>query len=178
MQDIEYQIKRSKRAQLVRLAVHRDGSVIITAPLGIAEDAIEDIVQKKKKWLSDKISSFQKYQESKLAKLGREDYLKYKDEAQRLIKDRADHYSYAYGYCYNNISIKDQKTRWGSCSSKKNLNFNYKLLFLPAKIRDYIIVHEICHLKELNHSKKFWDLVAREIPDHKKIRKELKENIF
>ena len=66
---------------------------------------------------------------------------------------------------YNHVSIRNQRRRWGSCSSKKNLNFNYRILTLSPELRDYIIVHELCHLKELHHGKTFWDLVERIIPD-------------
>ena len=83
-------------------------------------------------------------------------------------------YNEIYQFSYNKIYIKNQKTRWGSCSGKKNLSFNYRILFLPKKLQDYIIVHELCHLKELNHSKRFWSLVARVFPDYQNIRNELR----
>ena len=70
---------------------------------------------------------------------------------------------------YNRVAIRNQRGRWGSCTSRKNLNFNYRLLDLSPELRDYIIVHELCHLKELNHGKAFWDLVSKAIPQAKKL---------
>ena len=76
----------------------------------------------------------------------------------------------------NKINIKNQKTRWGSCTKSKNLNLNYKIIFLPKKHQDYIIVHEMCHLKEFNHSHKFWSLVSKTLPDYLEIKVELRNH--
>ncbi|NCA94384.1 MAG: M48 family peptidase, partial [Sphingobacteriia bacterium] len=79
------------------------------------------------------------------------------------------------GFEFKKISIRSQRTRWGSCSQAGNLNFNYKLIYLPDKIIDYVIVHELCHLDEFNHSRRFWFLVSEIIPDYRILRRELKE---
>ncbi len=79
-----------------------------------------------------------------------------------------------YGLRVGRVAIRDTKSRWGSCSKQGNLNFNYKIIFLPERIADYIIVHELCHLKEFNHGPEFWRLVAETVPEHKAIRAELK----
>ena len=111
-------------------------------------------------------------------KLSREDYLKFKNEARQFVEERVGHFSKMYSFEFNRISIRNQRTRWGSCSEKGNLNFNYRILFLPPHISDYLIAHEICHLKELNHSRKFWNLVGEIIPDYSNIKKELKQRSF
>jgi len=111
----------------------------------------------------------------KVLKFSRRHYLKHKEEARELILKRVEYFSSMYGFKYNRVSIKNQKTRWGSCSRKGNLNFNYKISFLHPAMRDYIIVHELCHLKELNHSRKFWALVEDIIPDYFETRRELKK---
>jgi len=113
-----------------------------------------------------------------LFKNNKSNYLKYKEEALKFISERIDYYNNMYQFNFNRISIRNQRTRWGSCSSKKNLNFNYRLLFLPKRISDYIIVHELCHLKELNHSRKFWNLVAEVMPDYLEIRRDLRDKRF
>ena len=92
------------------------------------------------------------------------------------IENRSVSYLYSYNLSANKISIKNQSSRWGSCSHKRNLNFNLKLIFCPLEMIDYVIVHEICHLKEMNHSQKFWNLVEKEFPHHKVMRKWFKEN--
>ena len=101
-------------------------------------------------------------------------YLSHREEARTLIHRRLAHFNATYGFAYGHVSIKDQGTIWGSCSRKGNLNFNWRLMQLPQALADYVIVHELCHLQELNHSKRFWDLVARTIPDHKERRKALR----
>lgn len=93
-----------------------------------------------------------------------------------LVRRRLGYFNGIYNFTFNKIRIKSQRTCWGSCSAKGNLNFNYKLAFLPEKISDYVVVHELCHLEELNHSMKFWDLVGKTIPDYSDIRKELRRH--
>lgn len=94
--------------------------------------------------------------------------------AKQFIRDRVRFYNTYYDFSYRRISVKRMKTRWGSCSSKGNLNFNYHLYVLPIELVDYVVVHEMCHLAEQNHSKRFWSLVHRTIPDHKERRRQLR----
>jgi predicted metal-dependent hydrolase len=96
-----------------------------------------------------------------------------KDQALALVQERINYYSSIYNFPYGKISIRNQKTRWGSCSRKGDLSFNYKIIYLPKNLADYIIVHELCHLKEFNHSRKFWNLVALAFPDYKKLRAQI-----
>lgn len=91
-------------------------------------------------------------------------YVTFKEEARKLVHLKLAYWNQFYGYEYKRVAIRNTRRCWGSCSSLKNLNFSYKLLFLPAHLQDYIIVHELCHLAELNHRKIFWDLVAQQIP--------------
>ncbi len=100
----------------------------------------------------------------------------YKEQAIDVLKERTDYYSNILKVAPKNIVIKNQKTLWGSCSSKGNINYNYKIVMAPLEILDYIVVHELCHLVYMNHSKDFWDLVESIIPDWKKRRNWLKEN--
>lgn len=93
-------------------------------------------------------------------------YTEHKELARQLVHERIEYYNAHYNFSYNRIAIRNQRRCWGSCSSLKNLNFNYKLYFLPEHLQDYIIVHELCHLAELNHGQGFWDLVAQQIPNY------------
>ncbi len=100
-------------------------------------------------------------------------YLELKESARALVLTRLDSYNQHYRYKIGKVAIRNQRSRWGSCSSKGNLNFNYKIILLPVELQDYIIVHELCHLKQFNHSKDFWDLVAETIPQWQKLRAHL-----
>jgi predicted metal-dependent hydrolase len=100
--------------------------------------------------------------------------LKYKERARKLVENKIIKFNKTYKFRYNKIAIKNQKTRWGSCSKSGNLSFNYRILSLSPEVADYLMVHELCHLREMNHSRAFWDLVARAIPDYKKLRKQLR----
>lgn len=102
----------------------------------------------------------------------------YRQKAEEVIHDRLQHYNEIYGFKYNKVTLRNQQTRWGSCSSKGNLNFNWRLIMAPIEVIDYVVVHELCHLKEMNHSRRFWALVEKTFPDHKKWRKWLKEKAY
>ena len=106
------------------------------------------------------------------------EYKKYKLQALVLAQRRLAEFNLFYGYQVNRVSIKNQRTRWGSCSKKGNINFNYRIALLPDRLADYLVVHELCHLGEFNHSQKFWDLVAKTIPDYRLRRKELRAILF
>lgn len=101
-------------------------------------------------------------------------YLKHKEEARTLIHQKLSEWNASGTFVYNRVSVRNTKRSWGSCTSLKNLNFSYKLLFLPPHLQDYIVVHELCHLKELNHKESFWTLVAEYIPSYKSCILELK----
>ena len=102
------------------------------------------------------------------------EYIKYKESARLLAENRISHYNKLYRFRINRLSIKNTKSRWGSCSKKGNLNFNYKIALLPIELADYVIVHELCHLGELNHSPRFWKLVEMALPNYKELRRAFK----
>ncbi len=109
------------------------------------------------------------------SKYTRWDYKRHKEDARAFVHAKIAQFNAHYGFQIRKVAIRDTKSRWGSCSKQGNLNFSYKLLLLSPHIADYIIVHELCHLKEFNHSAAFWALVAETIPNHKSIRAELKK---
>lgn len=101
-------------------------------------------------------------------------YVENKAAARELVLARLVHFNQHYNFTWNRVAIRNQRRCWGSCTSLKNLNFNYKLLLLPSHLRDYIIVHELCHLKELHHGQAFWDLVAEQMPQYQQCVAELR----
>lgn len=172
--NLEYTLKVSNRAKRVRITVNHDGKVVVTKPKKVDPVIIEKFLISKSEWIFDKLEKFKNSPNLLNIKNTKEEYLENKDKAFILAKKRIDYFNNIYNFKFNKITIKNQKTRWGSCSRKGNLNFNYKIALLPKHISDYIIVHELCHLKELNHSRKFWKLVGVAVPSYLDIKKELK----
>lgn len=101
-------------------------------------------------------------------------YLEHKEDARILVHNKIAYWNQFYGFSFNRVAIRNTRRCWGSCTSLKNLNFSYKLLFLPPHLQDYIIVHELCHLQELHHKESFWKLVAEQIPSYETAIAELK----
>ncbi len=101
-------------------------------------------------------------------------YIKEKENARKVILEDLERVNKFYGFKYNDVSIRNTSTRWGSCSSKKNLNFNFQLLFVTPEEREYVVAHELCHLQEMNHSQNFWKLVEKFCPNYVSLRNKLK----
>jgi len=171
---VEYTLKVSKRARRMRLAIYCDGNFVVTAPQGLDLNVVEGFITSKSRWIINKLNYFKAFQNTIFAKTNKADFLKCKQQAQLSIENRIRYFNKSCRFRFNKINIKNQKTRWGSCSKKRNLNFNYKIALLPQRIANYIIVHELCHLAEFNHSRKFWNLVEKLVPNYSAIRKELK----
>ena len=181
---IPYTLRRSSRARRMRLAVYGDGTVVLTSPIDMAERFAENFIREKAFWLVSKLELFRRRRERRasqgasslprLPRTTRADYIKNKASARALVEQKLTHFNEIYQYEYRKASIRNQKTCWGSCSRKGNLNFNWKLLLLPEHMQDYIVIHELCHLAEFNHSPRFWSLVARTVPDYALIRKALR----
>ena len=172
---VAYTLRVSKRARNLRLTIRGDGNLVATLPRGMHERFAARFIAKKSRWVIDTLDRFKKFPAGNFTKGSRRDFLAHKERARALAEERLAYFSPLCGLSYHRISIRNQKTRWGSCSRKGNLNFNYKIALLPSRLSDYIIVHELCHLKELNHSEKFWNLVAAVIPEHRAIRTELRK---
>lgn len=172
---VEYTLKISRRTRGLRLAVYCNGAVVVTAPPAMNESTVTQFITKKSRWVIDKLAYFKKFSGAVLVKKNnKKDFIKHKERALLLAKSRVEYFNKIYKFEFNKINIRNQKTRWGSCSKKGHLNFNYKIALLPARLADYIIIHELCHLGEFNHSPNFWNLVAQTAPDYSEIRRELK----
>lgn len=170
-----YTLRKSKRAKHLRLRIYGDGRVVMTAPWWLSGSAIEKFFLDKSDWIREKLDALQSVRPQASKKYTRRDYLARKEEARVLVTERIAQYNAHYGFALNRISIRHQKTRWGSCSSRKNISINYKIVYLPRAMQDYLIVHELCHLKELNHSPRFWSLVGEMVPNYREIERALRQ---
>lgn len=173
-EDVQYRIKTSRRSRRLRISVHCDTGLVVTMPRGMTQSVMEDFLRTKAGWILKKIQYFKQFVNLPSGKYGRSDYLAKKESARALILTRINHLNQFYDFKFNRVFIKNHKSVWGSCSKKGNLNFNYKLIYLESILIDYVVVHELCHLKEFNHSQNFWRLVSVVIPNFKNLRKELK----
>lgn len=158
------------------LEVTPDLEIKIKAPKGIPFRIIQDFVQKKYDWIDAKLTEYEQSPKRISLMLSNEAKNAYKKQARAVITSYVTHYAGILSVTYGRIFIKEQKTCWGSCSSKRNLNFNWKLILMPEEILEYVVVHELAHLFEMNHSKAFWGIVESILPDYKERRKWLNEN--
>ena len=171
-----YRVIRSNR-KTVALQI-KEGNVIVRAPYLMGELDIQKFVEKNKNWVEKHLQK--EYERKEKLKdvdpISMDDIQKLADKALKVIPDRVAYYAPKVGVTYGRITIRNQKTRWGSCSSKGNLNFNCLLMLTPPEVIDSVVVHELCHRKEMNHSKRFYDEVLRVYPEYKKWDKWLKDN--
>lgn len=173
--DISYIFRRYRRSRHIRISLRHDGRVLVTAPMRVSRGVVDKFVSSQKAWIEEHIKTKKNERTHDIpVHITQMGYHACVSRAKKLIMQRLRHFNQHYGYAYKKISVRNQQTRWGSCSSKGNLNFRYTLLFLPIHLVDYVVVHELCHLKEMNHSKKFWLLVGETIPDYKTRRRELR----
>ena len=175
----QYQIKiiKQKRKTLV-IEITDNANVLVKAPETMSQKSIENFLAKKEDWIIYHIAL--KQQQLKMAdfygKLTEEETQFLIKKARTVLPERANYYASILHVDYHKITIRKQHTRWGSCSSKGNLNFNYLLMLAPDDVLNYVVVHELCHRIEMNHSKDFWKLVASVRPDYQTSRTWLKKN--
>ena len=165
---IEIPIIRSKRKTL-GLEVKYDGTVNARVPMRAPREIIERFIREHEAWI------IRKRQEWSLAGNNQDDVAGEFGERKKRGANAVEYYAKIMGVTYGRISMRNQKTRWGSCSSNGNLNFNNRLLFVPKELVDYVVVHELAHRKEMNHSNAFWNVVEKYMPDYKERRKKLRE---
>lgn len=168
---MEYDIIRSKR-RTVCLQVKRDGSVVVRAPLKTSEKVINDFVLKHTEWIKRKQEAVKNAHIPE--NFDKNEVKMLKTKAKKIIEPILEYYSAKMGVSYGRVSINSAKTRFGSCSSKKTLNFSYRLVLYPYEAIEYVCVHELAHLTEMNHSKKFWAIVECYLPDYRERKKLLK----
>ena len=172
----EYTLIRSKRRTL-SLQIKGD-ELIVRAPKRVSKREIDDFVLRHEAWIDKQRSKIARRESelSAIPKLSEEELKKLAEQARAYIPSRVEYYATKIGLSYGGITLRCQKTRWGSCSAKKNLNFNILLMLTPPEAIDSVVVHELCHLKEMNHSDRFYKLVNAAYPDYDRWNKWLKQN--
>lgn len=176
-EEMDYELIRSKR-KTACIQIKSDGRVLVRVPNRMPKYEIERFLEEKREWIIHNQKLMQQRQEQKpqVEKLSSKELKLLSQIAQEKITIVCEYYSKLIGVSYNRITIRKQKTRWGSCSAKGNLNFNCLLLLAPEEVLDYVVVHELCHRREMNHSARFWALVEGAMPEYKTHRKWLKEH--
>lgn len=173
----EIRLIRSRR-KTISIEVTADAQVIVRAPNRAPLSEINRFIGEKADWIDKSLNKMRQRQEtqSQRKELSPQEVKLLVTRAKRIIPQRVRYYAEIMGLDYGRITIRMQKSRWGSCSAKGNLNFNCLLMRTPETIIDYVVVHELCHLKEMNHSERFWAEVEKVLPDYKERRKWLKDH--
>lgn len=159
----------------MRLAIYPDGAVVLTAPQRQSESAIARFFALHAAWVAEKVADTAG---AHVVRIRRGDIPSLKRRAREIAEAGCARYAAHYAVAHGAIAIRAQKSRWGSCSAKGTLSFNYKIAALPERLAEYILVHEVCHLREMNHSARFWAEVARVVPDYIERRGELRKVRF
>ena len=170
-----YNIIYSRRKSIA-IQITRDGRVKVRAPYGCPSSAIDSFLAEKRHWVLTHLEEAEKTASLSGPALSDSERRRYIELARDIFTQKTAWYAQIIGVTYNRIAIREQKTRWGSCSSKGNLNFNWRLIFAPPEVLDYVVVHELAHRKEMNHSKAFYAIVESVLPDYRKWRRWLSEN--
>lgn len=168
MMKYQVQIIRSRR-KTISLEIKEDGLVVVRGPQSLKQSDVNRILEEKSGWIEKHLARAQqtKQQDGNLRRFTPKEIQMLYDQAAKHIPERVAYYAEQIGVTYGRITIRNQKTRWGSCSAKGNLNFNCLLMLTPPDVLDYVVVHELCHRKEMNHSKAFWTEVEKILPDYK-----------
>ena len=170
---MDYTIIRSSR-KTIAIQITAGGQVILRCPNRMPKQEVLRFAESKRDWIEKHLAKLSA--KPQLSPFTEAELRDLRDRAMRVIPVRTEYFAQLLGVSYGRITIRAQRSRWGSCSSKGNLNFNCLLALVPEEVLDYVIVHELCHLLEMNHSSAFWGNVARLIPDYRIYRKWLKDN--
>lgn len=190
---IPYTLVKSSRRRTIAIQIGNSGKMTVRCPYHMCKWIVDGFLREKQDWIyknylvavqsttiDDNLGNSDDYVNDNLRVPSSkpEDPIlvnKHKKYARKIFEAKVAYYQQFTGGNYSSITIRDQKTRWGSCSGRGTLSFNWRLILAPPEILDYVVVHELCHLTHMNHSKEFWNLVGSVIPDYKVRRKWLKE---
>ena len=170
-----YELVRARRRSM-SLKVELDGTITVRAPFRTPPETADWFVESHRDWIEVRLRAGEQILAVRPSYTETE-RLEGKKRAENVLKERCCYYAGLMGVSYGSITVREQKTRWGSCSAKGNLNFNYKLYFLPAELMDYVIIHELAHRRHMNHSAAFWQVVEQYCPEWRTARARLREVI-
>lgn len=164
------------RRKTLSIRITQEGDLEIRAPLGMPKGEIEAFLKEKAQWIeTHRAKVLAEYTQGQEAPLGEEEILTLAEQMRQRLPEKLNRHAASMGVTFGRVTIRCQRTRWGSCSSRGNLNFNCLLMLAPEEVLDYVVVHELAHRKQMNHSALFWQEVARECPDYKKSLRWLKD---
>ncbi len=167
------EVKRSERRS-ISLEIQPDGSVLVRAPLRMSMPRVRAFVERHRVWIERRLQALQA--QPPVERLSEAELAALKKAASAVFSERAAFFAPRLGVRYQRLTVRCQKSKWGSCSGKGNLSFNCLLLLAPPEVLDYVVVHELCHLLEMNHSPRFWALVESILPDCAERRRWLREH--
>ena len=169
-----YELIRAKRRSM-SLKVDLDGTITVRAPYRMPVQTADWFVEGHRDWIEVRLKAGARIMAERPAYTNKE-RAEGRKRAAEIIEARCRYYAPVMGVSYGTVTIREQKTRWGSCSTKGNLNFNWKLVLMPERVMDYVVIHELAHRKEMNHSARFYAVVAQQMPDYKVWQSWLKEH--
>ncbi len=174
---VEYTVIRSSR-RTMSIEIKPDGKMLLRIPYRVSDAEAKRFVESKADWIKKTLTKIEERNEENPPgeKFSETELKIIKKKAKKEIPILVDYYAPKIGVTYGRISVRAQRTLWGSCTAEGNLNFNCLLVLLPERVMRYVVVHELCHRKEMNHSKRFWAEVAKVLPDYKALRKQLKDD--
>lgn len=164
------------RRKTLSIRITQEGNLEIRAPLGMPKGEIEAFLKEKAQWIeTHRAKVLAEYAQGQEAPLGEKEILTLAEQMRQRLPEKLNRHAASMGVTFGRVTIRCQQTRWGSCSGKGNLNFNCLLMLAPEEVLDYVVVHELAHRKQMNHSALFWQEVERECPDYKKSLRWLKD---
>ena len=181
VENMEYELIRSAR-KTIAIEITPEGKVVVRAPRRCARRVIEELLREKEGWILDHLQKIRLRREEQQARRDNQpkwqesDYARARSLAKAVFQQKAELYAHLMQVDYGRITVRDQKTRWGSCSAKGNLNFNWRLILAPEDVLDYVVIHELAHRREMNHSDRFWRIVESVMPDYRERRQWLRDH--
>lgn len=171
--EITFRIVHSNRKTMA-LQVTRDGQVVVRCPLWVSDQKATEFARRHRDWIEEQCRRV-KERVSHRPVFTDQEVRRYREAARQVLTKKTAFWAERMGVSYGRIAIRQQVTRWGSCSAKGNLNYNWMLILVPETLQDYVVVHELAHRKEMNHSPRFWKVVESQLPDYKERRRMLKQ---